>query len=397
MSHPPRIAIIGAGPGGLTLARLLHVKHIPFFLYEREPHRDSRAQGGCLDLHPPTGQLALREIGLFEAFTKIARSEGEDMVVADKNGKRYMNRVSSERGERPEIDRVQLRGLLLDSLPPEAVKWGNSVCSVTKMGDGRVEVRLEGPHGARTELFDLVVGADGAWSKVRPLLTDTKPHYSTVSCLDLRIRDVDSKHPEVGNLVGRGMYAALSRSKSLIAQRNGDNSIRVYAMLQRPESWLKECGVDFSNEKVTKDFLSREFDDFAPQLKDLLLKADPDIEARALYMFPVDHTWNHLQGATLLGDAAHLMTPFAGEGVNLAMIDALDIGNAVATAAIHGNLDEAISEYEQKMFGRSHKSMTETWHNLELMFMEDAPKTFVKEFEEMMAQFGGPPDGEGRS
>ncbi|KAL9001078.1 MAG: hypothetical protein Q9188_005536 [Gyalolechia gomerana] len=379
-----------AGPGGLTLTRLLHTKHIPFTLYEREPHRNSRSQGGTLDLHPKNGQLALREAGLFEEFKAIARSEGEGMVVADKTGYRYINSVSSEGGERPEVDRMQLRSLLLDSLPAGAVQWGHSVRSVTKNSDGKIALQLEGPTGTLTELFDLVVGADGAWSKVRPLLTDTKPHYSTISGLDLTIRDVDSKQPEVGKLVGRGSFLALSKAKALIAQRNGDNSIRVYANFRCPENWLAETGVDFANENMTKEFLSREFHDFAPPLKDWFLKADPDIVARSMYMLPVDHAWEHVEGLTLLGDAAHLMTPFAGEGVNLAMLDALEISNAVATAADGGDLDKNMREYEQKMFERSHNSMEETWHNLELFFMEDSPKTFVKEFQAIMAQFGGP-------
>ncbi|KAL8703304.1 MAG: hypothetical protein Q9201_003518 [Fulgogasparrea decipioides] len=394
MSTQPRIAIIGAGPGGLTLARLLHVKNIPFTLYDREPHRNSRSQGGCLDLHTESGQLALREARLFEEFKAIARSEGEDMVVADKTGKRYIKQVDSGGGDRPEVDRVQLRNILLDSLPPDAVRWGNSVRSVVREDGGQVEVLLEGSDGVRSEAFDLVVGADGAWSRVRPLLTDTKPHYSTVSFLDLRIRDVDAKHPAVGQLVGRGSYMALSHPKGLVAQRNGDNSIRVYAMFQCPETWLADSGVDFTNEEKTKSFLSKEFDDFAPALKDLYLNADPDIVARPLYMFPTDHTWEYTPGVTLLGDAAHLMTPFAGEGVNLAMIDALDISTAVEEGVKDGDLHRAIKLYEQKMYGRCHKSMQETWRNLELMFMEDAPRTFVKEFENMMAQFGAPLEGE---
>lgn len=392
MSTQPRIAIIGAGPGGLTLARLLHVKQIPFTLYEREPHRDSRSQGGCLDLHAESGQLALREAGLFKQFEAIARSEGEAMVVVDRTGKKYMSEVNPGGGDRPEVDRVQLRSILLDSLPAEAVQWGNSIRSVERRENGTVEVQLEGPSGTQSQLFDLVVGADGAWSRVRPLLTDTKPHYSTISALSLRIGDVDSRHPNVGKLVGQGMYMALAHGKGLIAQRNGDNSIRVYAMFRCHEHWLADSGVGFSNEAMAKDFLSKNFNDFAPPLKDLFLKADPDIVARPMYMFPTDHTWKHQPGVTLLGDAAHLMTPFAGEGVNLAMTDALEISNAVERAAKDGNLNEAISAYEKTMYERSHKSMKETWQNLELFFMEDAPKTFVQEFERMMAQGGGPPE-----
>ena len=394
----PRIAIIGAGPGGLTLARLLHLAKIQFALYEAEPSRTSREQGGSLDLHEESGQLALHAADLYSEWKKFARSEGEDMRAADKNGKLYMEDVDTQGSNRPEVDRIQLRGLLLDSLPEGTIQWGCKVCSIaaSSHGIGKHEVHFETASGARTETFDLVVGADGAWSKVRPLLSDIKPHYSTVSCLDTRIRSVDSLHPAISKLVGQGTYFALSHKRGLVGQRNGDGSIRTYIMLQKPETWLKDIGVDWSDVHVAKKYLlEEEYQDWSDELKALVLHADPDIVARPFYMLPTDFSWTSRQGLTLLGDAAHLMTPFAGEGVNLAMIDALDLSEAIVKAcAEDGKIElfDAVQSFEETMLERAHEKMEVTWRNLELFFKPDAPREFVKEFMEMLAAHGPPPE-----
>ena len=394
----PRIAIIGAGPGGLVLARLLHLASIPFALYEAEPSRTSREQGGSLDLHEESGQLALHAAGLHSEWKKIARSEGEDMRVADKHGKLFMEEVDSQGGGRPEVDRIQLRALLLDSLPEGMIQWGHKVRSISPSsdGDGKHEVHIETASGTRTETFDLVVGADGAWSKVRPLLSDTKPHYSTISCLDTRIRSVDTLHPAISKLVGQGAYFAFSDRRGLVAQRNGDGSIRTYIMLQKPETWLKEVGVDWSDAHAAKNFmLDQEYKDWNEELKSLIAHANPDIVPRSLYMLPTDFSWTSKPGLTLLGDAAHLMTPFAGEGVNMAMVDALDLSKAIAKAGSEGGsttLLDAIKAFEESMLERSHEKMEETWRNLELFFRPDAPREFVQAFEEMMAAHGPPPE-----
>lgn len=387
----PTIAIIGAGPGGLLLARLLHLSSIPCTLYEAEPHRHSREQGGSLDLHEESGQLGLKEAGLFDQFRKIARSEGEDMRVADKTGHLHWEEVDSEGHGRPEVDRIQLRGILLDSLPEKAISWGSKVRSITPTENGKHEVHIEAANGPTSEVFDLVVGADGAWSKVRPLLSQTTPKYSTISCLDCRIRNVESKYPHISKMVGRGTYLAFSDYKGLIAQRNGDESIRIYAMLQVSETWLKDVGVDWTDTATTKDFLMKEYSDWDDSLKDLIRHSDPDITPRGFYQLPTEFAWTSKPGVTLLGDAAHLMTPFAGEGVNLAMLDSLELSKAIVKGNEHGDFTEAVREYESVMMERSHEKMEETWRNLELFFQKDAPKEFVKAFEEMMAAHGMPP------
>lgn len=395
---PPRIAIVGAGPGGLVLARLLHLANVPFVLYEAEPSRTSREQGGSLDLHEESGQLALHAAGLYSEFTKIARSEGEEMRCADKYGKLYMEDLDSEGRNRPEVDRIQLRGVLLDSLPEGVIQWGHKVRSLSpsSQGNGKHEIGLETASGTRTETFDLVVGADGAWSKVRALISDIKPQYSTVSSLDSRIRSVDTLFPAISKLVGQGTYFAFSDKKGLVAQRNGDGSIRTYIMVQKPETWLKNVGVDWSDAIAAKSYmLDEEFKDWSEDLKCLIAHADPDIIARPFYMLPTDFSWTSKQGLTLLGDAAHLMTPFAGEGVNLAMVDAVDLSKAIVKSTSGDDtveLFDAIKDFEKTMLERSHEKMEETWRNLELFFQPDAPKEFVQAFEEMMAAHGPPPD-----
>lgn len=397
-TESPRIAIVGAGPGGLVLARLLHLANIPLALYEAEPSRTSREQGGSLDLHEESGQLAMHAAGLYSEWKKIARSEGEDMRAADKHGKLFMEHVGTQGHNRPEVDRIQLRGLLLDSLPEGAIQWGHKVRSITPSndGNGKHEVHLETVSGTRTETFDLVVGADGAWSKVRPLLSDIKPQYSTISSLDTRIRSVDTLHPAISRLVGQGTYFAFSDKKGLVGQRNGDGSIRTYIMLQKPETWLKDVGVDWSDAVATKKYmLEEEYKDWNDELKGLITHANPDIVARPFYMLPTDFSWTSKRGLTLLGDAAHLMTPFAGEGVNLAMVDAMYLSKAIVKASTedeHTELFDAIKEYEETMLERSHEKMEETWRNLELFFKPDAPKEFVQNFEEMMAAHGPPPE-----
>ena len=112
-------------------------------------------------------------------------------------------------------------------------------------------------------------------------------------------------------------------------------------------------------------------------------------------MLPLDFQWTSKPGITLLGDAAHLMTPMAGEGVNLAMLDGLELSKAIISSAANaGNdLDAAIREYEEGMFARSLERMRETWDNLELFFGKDAPREFVDTFERRMREHGGPPGG----
>lgn len=200
---PPRIAIVGGGPGGLTLARILQTRGIAATVFEQQHSPDQRPQGGSLDLHPKAGQYAVSLAGLTEQFRALARYEDQGTRLLDKTGA-----VLFEEGDddRPEIDRTELRAMLLNSLDPEVVQWEQRLHSIRPLGDGVHELVFA---DGRTATFDLVVGADGAWSRVRPILSDVTPTYTGVTIVEMDVDTVDPRHPEIAVLVGHG---SLSRT-----------------------------------------------------------------------------------------------------------------------------------------------------------------------------------------
>jgi 2-polyprenyl-6-methoxyphenol hydroxylase-like FAD-dependent oxidoreductase len=162
----PAIAIIGGGPCGLTLENLLERKGIAYAVYERDESPSSNHEGGSLDLHASTGQLALRECGLFEEFKRRARYDDTVFSIADKSGNEILE-VGQGR-DAPEIDRSKLRQLLLGAIPKEKSLWGHKLSNVELGEDSRPILQFT--NGALLSGFKLVVGADGAWSKVRCLV-----------------------------------------------------------------------------------------------------------------------------------------------------------------------------------------------------------------------------------
>ena len=193
---PPRIAIVGAGPAGLTLARLLQQGGLPCTIFELDDGQSARDQGGIVDLHPRSGQLALREADLSEDFQQLALPAGEAMKLMKSDGTICWDENNSKDAlegqptrERPEIDRTALRRVLLDSLDPGSIQWDKKIVRVEPAGE---KYDLHFTHGVETG-FDLVVGADGAWSKVRPLLTDVRPHYSGITVIELRAKEISEK------------------------------------------------------------------------------------------------------------------------------------------------------------------------------------------------------------
>ncbi|KAF2094942.1 salicylate hydroxylase [Rhizodiscina lignyota] len=403
---PPRlrIAIVGGGPAGLTLGLLLHKRGIPFIIFElrQKPTPEELAKpAGSLDLHQESGLAAIRGCDLFDEFSSLTGDCTEAQRISNKDG----NIIYTDEGElsnRPEISRHKLTELLLSHLPASLIKWGHKLLGAkSSTASGHTEIELDfGQNGKQT--FDLVIGADGAWSRVRTLLTDVNPQYAGVQFITLNIRQITTRYPHLAELVGLGSFACLGDRHGVSSQRSVQDVARIYIMIStEDEHFATTTGLSSKTPAQAKGKLidgGLPFSRWGTNIKELVAVACDDesaanpsahLDIMPLYSLPVGHSWEHRPCVTLIGDAAHLMCPWAGEGVNLAMKDSLLLSQAIIKAheiagqdavSLQDALDPLMKEFEANMMAGAKEEAQGTVENGKMMFGSDDGATALAHF-----------------
>lgn len=418
-----KIAIIGAGPAGLTLASLLTASPHPFnftvFELRKRPHpSEVNVPCGNLDLQEGLGIDAIQACGLYPQFLNIESDCTQQSKVIDKHGTVLFDH--STEGQ-PEISRNALTQVLLSSVPDDRIRWDTKVLAATAAdcsgGQGTVVFQHTAASTSMSETFDLIVGADGAWSRVRGAIPSApQPVYSGVCYITLYLPRL-TDYPDLANLIGGGTLAVCGDKKLILAQRTVRDTARVCFFLHSEcqpavQRALQSSGHDDrlgpnpildANRllstipsrpgELRELFLTSEdyFASWSDDIKHLVMvtlqqqAADTEIVALPMHMLPLTpNPPPHMRGIALVGDAAHLMTPFAGKGVNIAMADSLSLTKQLenlmtalpSTVCFQDALDKALAAYEEVAHPRAKKAMNLTWHNLLLSYSDTGPEQF---------------------
>jgi 2-polyprenyl-6-methoxyphenol hydroxylase-like FAD-dependent oxidoreductase len=361
-----KVAIVGGGPGGLTLARLLQQNSAEVFVYERDQSRSARVQGSALDLHEGSGLAALEAAGLMEAFWANHRSDLDRLRLTDASGTVLHDHVRrmSGAGKRPEIERGPLRDVLLDSLKPGTVRWGCKLESA-EMQDKQVMLRFA---SGMTTFSDIAIGSDGANSRLRGLVTSIRPEYVGVSLVEMLVPAAKETIPALWSLLGGAALIALGEERTIGMGTKPDGSVLIYAGLKTHDDKARKSLEKATSPEKRVAWFHANFDAWS-DLWDPLFGEAVSLVWRPLLTCPSEQYWDPNANVTLIGDAAHVIPPYSGEGVNMAMLDALELSKLLLREK---SSSEAIAKYETQMFDRMRRMTADTMANTETFYAPDA-------------------------
>ena len=350
------VAIVGAGPAGATMARLLQMQGFSVKVFERDSSSTSRSQGGSLDLRPDSGQRAVDKAGLSEVFRQASRSEAKAFTMRDGQGTVHPGGAAETHEDAgPEIDRGDLRQLLLDSLAPNTVAWGYHVKDIYSEPDGRWRLEFAEQEPI---IADLVVGADGVGSRVRNRLTPVRPRYIGMTMLAAHIRPALWRDSEISDVVGEGSVMFAGGEKTIFVQRCSRDLILLYYSMTVAEDWPASQGFTLDDREAVLEAIADAYRDWSPKVMEMLTQVEGKFQRWPLSVMPPDYRWNTQPGITMIGDSSHAMPPFTGKGVNLALLDALELANGLTDNPLFP-VTTVVEAFEKGMQARTRKEIGE--------------------------------------
>ncbi|MDH7463310.1 NAD(P)/FAD-dependent oxidoreductase [Chitinophagaceae bacterium 26-R-25] len=337
-----KVAIIGAGPVGLMMATLLQQKGIAVTVYERDKDPQTRIWGGTLDLHKGSGQEAMKKAGLLEKYYAMATPMG--VTMADEQGN-VLSTIDPQ-NDNPEINRNHLRQLFLDNLNNDTVVWNRKLTAIEER-DGKWLLCFE--NGTNTSA-DFVIGANGGMSGVRKYVTDATIEDTGTFIIQGDVVEPEINCPEFYQLCNGNRLMAAYQGNLIVANPYNNGQLTYGVIFKRPEEWVDGNGLNFENTDSILSFLMNKFSRWHTSYHQLF-RSTSFLVGLPTRKISLNKPWKKARPLpiTLIGDAAHVMPPFAGQGVNTGLMDALILSDNLTDEKFK-TIEAAIDDYERQMF-----------------------------------------------